>query len=355
MKPAFFIIILLLPLVLFPASPLKVNLEKIYCVGEKSVILSERIYLTEDSNGNAFIVDAKRHKVFKISPEGKILLEFGKKGAGPGDLLVPFHICMSGENQLIILDARAISYFDLNGTFIKKVNLSKIAFMLRRKYAGGSFILAHRLNTGNVNLSPRMVLITFKPEVKVVNDSLMTCSSQKNYNGEIVFHDSITPDIWFDYSNNRAVVASSEDYLVKMIDSEGRVKTIIEKKEKPLKLSKKEKDFIIKTEIDTWPNIDQAMKKGLINTLPSKKNMITGILLSQRTIFVAKARKDISDKDMPVPVDLYSITGDFLGQIHLDAFPIFASDKHFYFKKETGDGEIIVSKFRYSVSSRELK
>jgi hypothetical protein len=350
MRRVVLIFFLLVPVVSWSSSFLEVKLDKVFSIGESSVVLSDNVYLTEDPQGNAFVLDAKLHKIYKFSPGGKLLLEFGKRGKGPGDVFIPHHICISEKNQLVVLDLSSISFFDLDGKFQKKHSLSKAASLLRKKYAGGNYILARRLNRHDLTLTPRLVLISFLPEVKVVDNHFMTTSSQEDYKGEILFHDSFSPDIWFAYSNNRSVVVSSDTYRVRLVDKNGRSKTIIQKKMDAPVLSKKERQYIIETEVETLNGVDEAMKNGLIKTIPPIKSLITGIALSKSTIFIARTKDDITIENSPVPVDMYTVSGKFLGKIRLKTFPVHVTDRHFYFKEETDSGDIIITKKAYKIA-----
>jgi hypothetical protein len=199
---------------------------------------------------------------------------------------------------------------------------------------------------------PRLVLVTLVPNVKVINNNVLECSSQELYKEAGIFHRSISPEIWYAYSSGRSVVALSESYLVKILNDKGIVEKTIKRDIKNPPLSKKERNFIIETEINQWKSIDQSMKNGLKKTIPNVKNLITGITLSKKLIFIRRVQEDITAFNAPVQVDLYSINGDFLGVIRLKSFPIFASDRYVYFKEETEDGEIFISKYFYKIEKR---
>ncbi len=72
----------------------------------------DRIYITD-----GIISDIK-----VLSLDGKFITTYGRRGQGPGDLLLPFRLCFSKE-RLAVWESRnrRFSYFSLKGKFLKSV------------------------------------------------------------------------------------------------------------------------------------------------------------------------------------------------------------------------------------------
>lgn len=323
------------------------EIEKKFELGMEKVTFSDRLSVAEDFQGRIYVLDSKRHKVFKFSPGGRLLSSFGRKGRGPGDLYMARHIAVSEKNRLIISDAHSVSVFDLNGKCLVKYNASVGGILWNKKYAGGNKFLAEKaVNRYDV---PPLVLATLTPEVKIIDNNVLTCSSPELYKEAGVFHESISPDIWYAYGGGRSVAALSEKYLIKIIGPDGKVVKIIKRNIKKPPLSKKEREYIIETKINQWKDIDQDMKNGLKKTIPGVKTLIAGITMSASRIFVRRVKDDITDLEAPVPVDIYSVAGEFLGAVKINSFPLHATDKHFYFKSESEEGDITLSKYAYKL------
>lgn len=73
-----------------------------------------------DSADNMFILDGKKHEISKLSPEGKPLLSFGKKGKGPGEFEKPAGIAVA-NNEVFVLDQgnSRIQVFSPAGKFLR--------------------------------------------------------------------------------------------------------------------------------------------------------------------------------------------------------------------------------------------
>ena len=76
-------------------------------------------FVTVNDAGETFILNFKEVRIIKISADGKKLLEFGRRGKGPGELAFPGGI-MSHNNFLYAFDpmSRKLMTFDKEGTYI---------------------------------------------------------------------------------------------------------------------------------------------------------------------------------------------------------------------------------------------
>jgi len=78
-------------------------------------------------DGTFFRTAAADGKVHKFDPGGTLLKSFGQKGQGPGDLQIPGALDVLDGRTLVVNDAgnRRLSLFDLEGNFLKTVNLGE--------------------------------------------------------------------------------------------------------------------------------------------------------------------------------------------------------------------------------------
>ncbi len=70
-----------------------------------------------DSQGNIYIISREFDKIFKVSPEGKLLKEIGKSGGlGPGDIIRPEIISVDKDTVAVTHSGR-VSFFTKEGKF----------------------------------------------------------------------------------------------------------------------------------------------------------------------------------------------------------------------------------------------
>jgi DNA-binding beta-propeller fold protein YncE len=88
--------------------------------------------LTIDKDGNVWMADNGQHQVFKLDPNGKVLLTLGKKGvvgAGNDEFDAPTEVAIAPDGDIFVSDGHTgggtavgnarIVKFDKNGKFIK--------------------------------------------------------------------------------------------------------------------------------------------------------------------------------------------------------------------------------------------
>jgi hypothetical protein len=62
--------------------------------------------IATDDRGNIFLTDRRRSVVMVFSPDLKFLNEFGYRGFGPGNLIVPDDIVLDGNNKVYVAQMR---------------------------------------------------------------------------------------------------------------------------------------------------------------------------------------------------------------------------------------------------------
>jgi len=73
-------------------------------------------------DGTTFMTNSREHTIHKFDPAGRLILTFGKRGQGPGDLEMPGSPSLLDGKYLVVCEyalTRRISLFDINGRFYK--------------------------------------------------------------------------------------------------------------------------------------------------------------------------------------------------------------------------------------------
>ena len=72
-----------------------------------------------DGLGNIYALGTFNGAVFKFTPEGKFMNQFGGKGEEPGQFRAANSIAVDGKGRVFVDDVKGIQVFDSNGRFLK--------------------------------------------------------------------------------------------------------------------------------------------------------------------------------------------------------------------------------------------
>ena len=73
------------------------------------------------SNGDIYVSDGYGNpRVVKYSRDGKYLLQWGKRGSGPGEFQLPHNIVVDSRDRIYVTDRdnRRVEVFNANGEFL---------------------------------------------------------------------------------------------------------------------------------------------------------------------------------------------------------------------------------------------
>ena len=90
---------------------LKIRTEIIFELGKEGILFSSIESVCEDAQQNVYVLDRMASKIYKFSPDGKLLLSFGSKGQGPGEFLRAKGIRIGFDEKSIVDHNAGYSYF----------------------------------------------------------------------------------------------------------------------------------------------------------------------------------------------------------------------------------------------------
>lgn len=93
---------------------------------DKDIYLYGARFVSNDSSGNLYLSDSRANRIFKFDSSGNFLLQFGRKGQGPGEFNYgPFNIMVT-KNSIIANETGRIQFFDWNGKYLKSYKINKM-------------------------------------------------------------------------------------------------------------------------------------------------------------------------------------------------------------------------------------
>jgi streptogramin lyase len=72
-----------------------------------------------DGLGNIYALGHFNSAVFKFSPQGKFINQFGGKGEQPGQFRAPQAIAVDGKGRVFVSDIKGVQLFDANGRYLR--------------------------------------------------------------------------------------------------------------------------------------------------------------------------------------------------------------------------------------------
>lgn len=332
----------------YPANALTLKLNPVVQIGDGTPTLYSIASVCEDNQENIYVLDYKAYKVHKFSPDGKFLLSFGQKGEGPGDLRNPYRIFCSINDEIAVADMMSlVSFFSPGGKYLRKFNLSsKVGFAFNPMYAGENLIYYEKsesngsrkqniFNMDGKNVQPQLFV---KPNINVVVEGMNYFYSSGEY----------SPSLVFSYFNGYSVAALSNKYEFIILDQKGKILKRVNRDIQAQKINDSERKYL-ERQITEIKNLPANVKRTLIDRIPTYKNYFYKILLSGKNIFAFRIKEDITDSDGEIPVDIFSLSGEYLGKIEMEQIPILISQSFMYFKSEDDSEDVILKKFKYQL------
>jgi hypothetical protein len=95
-----------------------------------------------DGLGQIYALGAFNDAVFKFSPEGKFLTQFGGDGDGPGQFRAPDAIAVDNQGRVYVGDFKGVQVFDANGRYLGLIKVKGAASGLAFNDQNELFVVA---------------------------------------------------------------------------------------------------------------------------------------------------------------------------------------------------------------------
>jgi DNA-binding beta-propeller fold protein YncE len=95
-----------------------------------------------DGLGNVYALGTFNNAVFKFSPEGKFLTQFGGDGDQPGQFRAPDAIAVDNQGRVYVADFKGVQVFDANGRYLGLIKVKGAASGLVFDDKGALYVVA---------------------------------------------------------------------------------------------------------------------------------------------------------------------------------------------------------------------
>lgn len=81
-----------------------------------------------DGSGNIYALGTFNDAVFKFTPEGRFVTQFGGDGDERGQFRAPYAIAVDGQGRVYVSDFKGIQVFDSEGRYLTVINVDKFVY-----------------------------------------------------------------------------------------------------------------------------------------------------------------------------------------------------------------------------------
>jgi len=301
--------------------------------------------LNVDEGGNIYVSDFGNTRVQQFDKTGKFIRTFGRKGQGPGEFQFPAGLQFDIEKNLCVFDSRRIHIFARNGVFKNKISMKTVP--------NYGFLTAKGTIFGTVQIGfeaddPREAVIKLDREGGSPQTIANFYAEHKASHNSIVWHSYSSRVIISPVDSSSFCYGLSTNYRIFVADGEGKTILILEKEEKPLPITSKEKDLVKKGPIaGEWRSGRPNLREELL--FPDHRPYFSRILADGAGRIYIVRFKSILDQTPDTMIDVFSRDGHYLYQTKTSFTPNIIKDGAIYEireSKETGDYKIIRYKIK---------
>jgi hypothetical protein len=321
-------------------------------ISRKELLFGSIASICEDEQSNFYVLDRQEHRIFKFSPDGRLLAKFGQKGQGPGDFQSPGQIVFTPQRELAVLeDLYYVSFLKTDGTFIRRLDLNG---RLGLGYIGPDRFYAWDWRPeGRQQLmvdAKNTILRSFHTQARDLFSVTLPDETGRAM-GFSYSDDNYVPQLLFARGGHLSAVGISDRYEIALLDESGQPVAWIKRDLKAQKFSGKEKAYLKRglqefAKSRGWPD---RVARELGKKIPPFKNLISAIRISPGNIFVFRFPPDITAEEPHMPVDIFTLQGEFLGAGELPEVPLFISGRAMYFSRAEVDGNVYLVRQAYSL------
>jgi len=299
--------------------------------GRERYIFSQISSIAVDEKQNIFVLDSREAHIKVFDESGDYVKTIGRRGQGPGEMSLPYSICITSQNEIMVQDLNnhRIMFFSLDGSLLKSLSTAKMIIVGPKIDSKGNII-------GIVSIrEPEKQIIELKQFDSNLNylyslGSFSLPSRSPNYN-------PFMPELcWVVSKRDNVIYGYPEKYELKLFDSEGKVIRKIVKDYKPIKITQKEIE-------ESKKRLPGPMELDIPQYHPAYKNLSID---DENRIFVQTWERTENKKGYYY--DVFDSEGKYISKIPLKFSPQVWKKNKLYTIEEDEEGFQMVKRYKVS-------
>jgi hypothetical protein len=282
-------------------------------------------------DGTIYALDDREGHVKMFDRAGKFVKTFGRKGQGPGELNLPNSISINrGKGEIMIQEvSRRLSYFGLDGSFLRNQSMKEVWGLRGRVDSKGNIVLQEAIRDPK---DPRYVTKKFDPNLKLLAELAKSPAPSSQ-----VFNPLMAVGYWTIDEDDNVVYGYPKTYEIDFFGPSHSIVKKIFKDYDPVEITEAEKE----AERKDIASAGVSMKLEFDKFHPAFRRFF---LSDRGHIFVESWEKTKEGKTIH---DIFDAEGRFLCRIPLALNGIEIRNGKYYALEEDADG--YQSLKRYSV------
>ncbi len=201
-----------------------------------------------NDEGDIFVLDWKENLIKVYDKTGKHIRTFGKTGQGPGEFQSPSRMYMCSDGRILIMDRgnSRLGFYSKDGRCLQEQDTRELGSVLRTKPDSRGHIYGEISIPGEISTRE---LIEFDEHL----DRIRTITTYKRKRAYRELALELPSLVFYVNASDELIWALNSDYRFHVIDAEGNLVRIIDKKYKPVKILKSEHNRIMKKYFGNQP------------------------------------------------------------------------------------------------------
>jgi len=292
-------------------------------------LISEIRNTTLDDEGRIYVLDGKSSDIKVFDAAGKYIRTIGRKGQGPGELHLPSQLSINRtSNELcVVQSSRRISFFSLDGPFLRNLTTSTIWGLMGKVDSAGNIVLTEGLVTPP---DPSYALKKFDAKMDFIAELARTPANKPT-----AFDAFFPAARWTIDDQDNVIYGYPKTYELLVFSAQNKLVRKIQKEHDPIKVTDAE---VAEEKKDLPEGITPAFSKFH----PAFRNILAD---DEGRIYVQTWRKDPNGQC--VFYDLFDKEGRYLAVLTLKERAMIRKGK-LYSVEEDEDGYQTIK--RYAVT-----
>ena len=288
-----------------------------------------------DDNGNIYVLDGKAEQVKVFDKNGKYLRDIGRQGQGPGEYSLPSGMHIMSENELMVSSiTRRLSFFSLNGKFLRQISDSPDPFPFPD--SKGHFIVKTATMAAGENRITELKKLNSDLELlftigKLEVESTIGLKKLNPFSTLLFF--TVLPD-------DCVVWGTNNEYRLTIVNTMGKTIKEIVKEFAPVRVTEEYKrEYLERTD----PLI---RSRGISYEFPESFPVFRAISSDDEgRIYVWTFEKDDENKGY---YDVFDPEGIYVARIALESNPVYWKKGKLYSVHEDEEGFQLVKRYKVS-------